>query len=334
MVNNLFTYNLIPYSVIKLSLQIKYSRYFLFLYSLLLFFFLTASAQKKYKYEGQFNFGCNLFLNYSKAQRFPGVRVFTAFGAAVHRGDFMVNYGPSLAIYSKSVGANLNPLMSDWQIDFTNSITAGVLWGKPLTYTKYLRTLHTGDFYNLVHRRSGAALLSTNFIFNNKKRHQIVGSLNATLGNFSINYYNDGTPFQWLGLSDGFDRYWTGGGGFMLHNKEGYNTAELSFDQFTGYVPLLYEVSGLLGINVPLYDNEQDKNTRYNFNTSAYQLRVNAGKNFSFHVGAIGSLEYNEKYWGVQDIIHLKLKYPFHPNRDGNRTFVGAGYNNFSNVQL
>ncbi len=295
----------------------------------------TLSGQSKYVYTGQFNFGCNIFLNYSKAQKFPGLRVFTAFGAAVTRGDLFINYGPSLSVYTKSIGANLNPLVGDWQIDFGHSITAGVLWGKVTDYTKYTRTIHTGDFYNLAHNRAGNFLLSTNFILNNHKRHQIVGSVNATFDKVSINYYNDGTPFQTMGLSDGFDRYWTGGGSIIIHNKKGYNTAELSFDQFTGYVPLLYELSGLLGINVPLYDDPENKKSKYNFNTAAYNLRINTDKNFGVNIGVIGSLvDKKGKLWGVQDIIHLKLKHPMHPNNDGNRFFIGASYNNFNHVKL
>lgn len=292
-------------------------------------------AQSKYVYTGQFNFGCNVFLHYSKAQKFPGLRVFTAFGASVARGDLFINYGPSLAIYTKSIGANLNPLVGDWQIDFGHSITGGITWGKPTSYTKFSRTIHTGDFYNLAHNRAGAFLLSTNFILNNHKRHQIVGAINATFDQVSINYYNDGPPFDILALGDAFDRYWTGGGGIILHNKKGYNTAELSFDQFTGYVPLLYELSGILGINVPLYDNPENKNTKYNFNTAAYQLRINTDKNFGVNIGVIGSLvDKKNKLWGIQDIIHMKLKQSLHPNNDGNRLIIGASYNNFNHVKL
>jgi hypothetical protein len=46
-------------------------------------------------------------------------------------------------------------------------------------------------------------------------------------------------------------------------------------------------------------------------------------------MGVLGSL-YNaasRRYFGLQDIIHLKGRYPFHPNHDANRFFLGAGVN-------
>jgi hypothetical protein len=300
----------------------------------LLFCIQPTIAQNGWKYEGQFNFGCNIFLAFGKAQKLPGIRAFTSFGAAATRGDLILNYGPSISVYTKTIGANLNPLVGDWQIDFTHSFSIGVLWGDQLNYNKYMRSFHNGDYYNIAINRRGAFLVGTNFILNNHHRNQVIGSLNGTIDKFSFNYYNDGAPFNFLALGDNFDRYWTGGGGFIFHNTKGYNTVEFSFDQFTGYVPLLYELSGLLGINIPLYDDVSKKKS-YNFNTSAYHLRINTDRNFAINAGVIGSLvSKNGKYWGVQDIIHILGKYPLHPNNDRNRFFIGGSYNNFKNVDF
>lgn len=291
------------------------------------------SSAQDWVYAGQVNFGATIYFTRGHAQKFPGIRFSGAFSATARRGDFMVNYSPSISIYTKTIGANLNPLVGDWQIDFANSFGVGAEWGSEVNYRKLSRTIHNGDFYNVVSSRSGLLLASTNFILNNHKRNQILGSVNATFGNVSINYYNDGPPFDFLGLSDNFDRYWTGGFSVIAHNKKGYNSAEISFDQFTGYIPLLYEVAGKLGINIPLYD-EAGKKKVSNFNTSAYSVRINFDERFGVNVGVVGSLKFGERYWGLQEIIHILGHYPMHPNNDDNRFFFGGNYTQSKNVRL
>lgn len=295
---------------------------------------LQTKAQQEWRYRGQVNFGCNLFFSRGPGQNFPGLRVFGAFTAAANRGDFHLSYGPSIAIYTKTIGANLNPLVGDWQIDFTNNFNIGVEWGQHLDYNKFGRTIHNGDYYNIFTNRSGMLMLGTNFILNNNKRNQIVGSLNGNIGRVSFNYYNDGPPFNFTGTGDGFDRYWTGGGAILYHSNKNFNYAEVAFDQFTGYIPLLYELTSLLGMNVPLYDRP-GKNKVFNFNSSAYSLKVNFDQRFGLNLGVVGSLRTTKgRYWGIQELIHILLKYPLHPNNDGNRFFIGGTYNQFQHVKL
>lgn len=295
----------------------------------------TGAAQDGWRYRGQVNFGCNLFFMRGPGQNFPGLRVFGAFTATANHGDFLLSYGPSLSVYTKTIGANLNPLVGDWQIDFTNSFNIGLEWGRHLDYNKFSRTIHNGDYYNIFSNRSGMLMLGTNFILNNHKRNQIVGSLNATIGKLSFNYYNDGPPFNLTGTGDGFDRYWTGGGAIMYHSNRNFNYAEIAFDQFTGYIPLLYELTSLLGMNVPLYDTP-DKSKVYNFNTSAYSVKVNFDQRFGINAGVVGSLKDSKRgrYWGIQEIIHVVLGYPLHPNEDGNRFFIGGTYNQLHDVKF
>jgi len=294
----------------------------------------NAYTQTKWRYTPQFNFGGVLLLVHGPGQHFPGMKMYAGFSATAIRGDFMLSYGPTLSIYTKTIGANLNPLVGDWQVDLNNAFTIGALSGSQLPYGKLLRTMRNGESYNLLHYRDAAVMLSTNFLLNNHRRHQVVGSLNITAGPVSVNYYNDGSPFHILGLGDSFDRYWTGGGTVTIHNKKGYNSVEFSYDQFTGYVPLLYELTGQLGLNIPLYDTPGEKKV-YNFNTSAYHLRVNIDQRFGVHTGVIGSLKSkNNRYWGIQDIIHLLGNYPFHPNHDGNRFFFGGSYQQHPHVSL
>ena len=158
----------------------------------------------------------------------------------------------------------------------------------------------------------------------------------------SVNYYNDGAaPFNFLPLADNFDRWWTGGFGIYIHNHKNYNIAELSFDQFTGYSPLLYELSNLIGINLPDYNvedstagNRKDKITPA-FNTSAYNLKIFPTAGYAIDAGVIGSLRNQSgRVFGLQEIIHTTFHYPLHPNNDINRFYIGGTYNNMSNVKL
>jgi hypothetical protein len=295
-----------------------------------------SSAQSHWKYNTQVNAGAHLNLTYGKGQKFPGLKIFSGFSVATTNRDHLIlSYGPSLSIYTKTIGANLNPLVSDIQIDFTNSFSVGYAWGGVMSYMKYFRTVHTGDYYNISINNRNAILLTSNFILNNHKRNQIVGSISTSFSSFTFNYYNDGAfPFDLIPVADNFDRYWTGGGGLFIHNKNEFNRLEVSFDQFTGYTPLLYELSHILGINIPLYSDANDKENKRTklpstFNTSTYQVKVFTDKNYAVDVGAIGSLTNNETgyHFGIQDLIHMSLKLPLHPNNDITRFFFGASYN-------
>src|SRR4026207_1249137 len=172
----------------------------------------SAIAQPNWNYKGYFNFGCNLNFTYGPSQRFPGLRLYAAFIAnGIYKKNFTVNYGPSISVYTKTLGANLNPLTGDIQVDFTNSLSIGGAWGKELTYTKFFKTLNTGSFYNISTNIKYAGYLTTNFILNNHRRNQIVGSVSFSTPGFTINYYNDcAQPFDFFPLADNFDRWWTG----------------------------------------------------------------------------------------------------------------------------
>jgi hypothetical protein len=305
---------------------------------------LLTKAQSKWVYSGYFNAGFSLNMHYGPSQKFPGLKVFAAFMAnGIYKDGFSVNYGPSVSIYTKSLGANLNPLIGDIQIDFVNSINIGWSMGKQLSYTKFFKSINTGAFYNMSSNKSTALFLGTNFILNNHQRNQVVGSFTASFPGVTVNYYNDGAfPFDKVPLADNFDRWWTGGFGFYFHNRQQYNNAEFSFDQFTGYSSLLYELSNLIGINLPDYNMEnmsaaqRRKTLPPAFNTSAYNLKLFFDKGYGVDVGVIGSLRSQKsgRVFGLQDIIHTVGKYPLHPNNDINRFYIGGTYNQLIHVKL
>jgi hypothetical protein len=321
-------------------LQNLNSQRFCFILTINCLFTVSVFSQDKWVYNGQFNLGCNINFTYGKGQTFPGFRIFGAVSLnGVYDEHVMINYSPSIAIYTKSIGANLNPLVDDFQIDFTNSFSLGGAWAGSVNYYKYFRTIHSGDYYNVSINKENAVLFTSNFILNNHKRNQVVGSISANFGNVTLNYGNDGAiPFNWIAIADNFDRWWTGSGGIFIHNRKGYNDVEITYDQFTGYTPLLYELSHMLGINVPLY-SENDTTKKgwkrpYTFNTSSYNVKVFLDRNYAVNTGFVGSLKHKGFYYGMQDLIHIGLKYPLHPNNDNTRFYIGPSYTNFQDAKF
>ena len=131
----------------------------------------TSHAQSNWTYNGQLNFGGHINLTYSKAQKFPGIKIFLAYSImGINKNHLVVNYSPSLSIYSKTVGSNFNPLVGDIQIDLINSFSLGYGWGKTQGYFKNFRTIHPSDFYNVSTNQRYMALLTSNLILNNHKR--------------------------------------------------------------------------------------------------------------------------------------------------------------------
>lgn len=301
---------------------------------------IAAQAQKPWSYSGNFNCGMNIIYVFGKGQKFPGLRLYAGFSAmAKHKDHILLNYGPSLSVYTKTLGANINPLFNNLEVDLINSVSFGGWWGKTLTYDKYYRTMGNGCYYNVVSNQQGSALLTSNFILNTSGHNQVNGALSVTQGNVTIMYYNDGAPpISILPISDNFDRYWTGGIGLFIHDKRGYNTVELTFDQFTGYQPLLYEVSTMLGIDVPNYNLDtvgKSNQVPKPFNTSAYNLKVCPTQGFGIDVGAMGGLmSKNGTYFGLQEIIHTLGRFALHPNTDHTRYYFGGTYNNTNHVSF
>lgn len=218
-------------------------------------------------------------------------------------------------------------------MDLVNSFTIGVGGGGE-DHLKYMRTLNNNSTYNLLHNWENMAAVSVNLILNNNGRHQYNGALTATFGDFTFTYYNDGGPFfEHLGLGDQLDRFWTGGLSLFFHNYEAYNDVELSFDQFTGFSPLMYKFSTLLGIDFFDYPVSNSKIGNPKLNTSEYNARVFLNRNYSLDLGVRGSLtSYGANsgktyYYGLQDLLHVLLGFSLHPNTDTNKWKLGMSSN-------
>jgi len=296
-------------------------------------------CQGKWNYEVRI--GANIRFNQSIEswkQKFPAISLFVS-GILTRRieDNFQFNYGHSIAFNYKTLGTNQNPLNNDLEIDFLNSFGFGV--GKnynedDLVFDKLLRTVNNSSAYNLIHNFENSVFISTNLILNNHKRHQVVGSFTFTYQDFSFNYYNDGGfGINFLPISDNFDRWWTAGINFLLHNDKGYNSFEFSWDQFTGYNSLLYELTSIFGFNIPKYNYESNEYiTDRNYNSSAYNLRFAIDEYAHFDIGINGSLRFNigddgsTTYFGLQDIIHIIQKSALHPNDEPNKIHFGINY--------
>jgi hypothetical protein len=303
---------------------------------------LKSKGEDPWKYQCQINAGCNLTLYYSKAQKFPGTKFFVGVSInSIHKQDLLLNYSANIGCFVKSLGNNLNPLINDIQFDFTNTFIGGYYWGKKTDYIKYMRTLNNVPFNNMFIKRDGLAYLGTILVFNNHHRNQSIGCIGLNVKNFSLNYSNDGPPFNKLALGDGMDRWWTGHGCLYLHTKKNYNALEIGFDQFTGYSPLLYEISTMIGINMPDYNirysgdsTEAIKKLNQNYNSSTYSIRINFDQNFGIDLGCTGALKSNhDRYFGIQELIHNQGNMALHPNQDQNRFFIGPNYRYTSNVK-
>ncbi len=295
---------------------------------------LGSVAQNGWQYTCEFNVGVNLNLYFRiLKESFPGVKAFAGASVRAQKENLLFNYAASIAFYRKMIGNNMNPLVDDNQVDFSNMFTLGLLSMEKSGYEKHLRTFGNCQFYNLSTNNKYGFYTSTCFVFNNHRRNQSIGSFAGTIDGTSFFYANDGGPLvSWLSLADMFDRWWTGNGGIFIHQKTGYNEWEVCFDQFTGYEPQLYELSGLLGFNVPEYNGEDKTNKkpwkRSSFNTSSYDLKYFFDPNFALHFGCVGSLKHNRTYYGIQDMIHIGKGYPLHPNNDFNRFYFGGTYLN------
>jgi hypothetical protein len=100
---------------------------------------------------------------------------------------------------------------------------------------------------------------------------------------------------------------------------------------------MLYEISTLLGIQIPSYNVTPDNHKRVppDYNTSAYNLRIFPDKGFGIDVGLMGAVKSaGGNPYGLQDIIHTLGGYALHPNYDDNRYYIGGTYLNSRHVRF
>jgi len=150
--------------------------------------------------------------------------------------------------------------------------------------------------------------LGSNLVFNpdHKFRFQQVGFLNVHIAQFQASYFNDGTPFQYILLGDGRDRYYTGGGiiTFTLPAKNMIDNLELSYAKYSGYTPGAFEIANLLDLSFLNYgDNFENA-----YNKSMFTFTAAS----STHHFQLAASAFNQTEWDIQHRIHQHIFNVFH----------------------
>lgn len=333
-------------------------------------------SQETEKFYDSFTFQVGITVNANKnfdgtKGTFPSIRSYIGVALTKYFGNLILNGSTNLGFYNKSLGNCLTLESQDNQIDLTSSFQFGYASmphnHSEIPFWKASRSINNLSFNNIITDgdRKFHIIQGVHFIVNNHHRNQTVGSTFVQGNNLSIYYYNDGPYFSQIGLGDGFDRFWTGGGGLIWHHpwRKYQNILEFSFDQFTGYRRSFYEAAKLLGTDVFDYTLLEDlaaiesksgsrrefrskitnftgkSNFNKNFNSSSYNLKINGGcispnlyGTLGFNIGLLGSLRFEKnpkqkRYYSLQDFIHINSAMPLHQSQGQNSLLIGFNYN-------
>jgi hypothetical protein len=224
----------------------------------------------------------------------------------------VVNY------YSKGPGTSLIDHSNRFgQLDVVSSfyVVGGYNWDRA-GREKYIRTFNQMSATTIRHNFDGAVSYGTSFLVNNQGRNQQLGHMGFNIDQILVGYYNDGFwPFDRF-ASDGFDRYWSGGG-YLAYGLDAFGNrlsrknpwfegqfVEYAYDRFTGNVQAGYKLSKeLLFSGIPQQDMQQ---AFYNRALSSISLRNINGSNIGF--GLLGQCPNCD----VQDLIHRAMGYSRH----------------------
>jgi hypothetical protein len=152
-------------------------------------------------------------------------------GVGVSRKFDAIQPGVNLAVnfYNGGIGAREDSNMMHYDTVLTGKITAGGGKGNPMT----VYPLHLDSGTGLVDNYKYSATLGANLILNNSNRNQKVGFLQLRAGDFSFQTYNDFGGFKKIGIADGYDRWWTGGGNVTVGARNSEYQLIIASDVFT-----------------------------------------------------------------------------------------------------
>ena len=137
--------------------------------------------------------------------------------------NFSVNF------YNGGIGTLSNSSKMNYDTVFTGKITAGSGRGNPMS----VYPLHVDSGTGMEDRFQYSATIGTNLILNNSCRNQHVGFVQLRAGDFSFQTYNDFGAFKNIGIADGYDRWWTGGGNFTFGAKNSPYQLIIASDVYT-----------------------------------------------------------------------------------------------------
>ncbi len=247
--------------------------------------------------------------------------------SATWNNDWEINpfYQLGINIYNNGLGNSLLPSRKQAELDIVNTIGIAGGIGKD-TLNRYqnkvrpFNSMSANAVMQSIYDFSYA--LGTNFIINGRGRNQQVGFINAGAHQyFQLSFYNDGPPFHFIGLGDGYDRWWTGGGNIVVHlqptwkwlrNWADHSSKDLSrqhtiyyqYDRFTGDVQDAYIMSNRLFLSkVPT--KKIDENF-YNQGQTVFGFRHARGWGAAvIFLGSYPKLD-------IQDHIHDWMKISHH----------------------
>lgn len=151
--------------------------------------------------------------------------------------------------------------------------------------------------------------IGTNYVipFDGQKHAQQVGFIDFHLENFQLGYYNDGGGFQGIGIGDGNDRYYTGGGliSLTLPTCNYINTFIASYHKFSGFSPNAFELSSALSLSFVNYTNPDQQY----YNKSYWNFSISNVKTGLYAFARINNT-YNRL--DFQNTIHYSFSYSYH----------------------
>lgn len=139
------------------------------------------------------------------------------------------NVNAAVNFYNGGIGA----LPVGDKIHIDNVLSAGVTLGTGKGDPMSIYPLHVDSGTGMVDRFKYSGTLGTNFIFNNSGRNQQVGFTQLRAWKGSFTFYNDFGGFQKIGIADGYDRWWTGGGNFTFGARNDEFQVIVASDVFT-----------------------------------------------------------------------------------------------------
>ena len=251
----------------------------------------------------------------------------------INSNDFSILVGGQshLEFYRGGLGTSLlNRERFRINIELRNSFAAFAGYGTANNVAGRPAFVNVGtDASSLIDPLDYSISLGTMFINGiNHGRHQRIGTFSLSALNGTLHYYNDGPPFPKLALSDGYDRYWTGGGqlGFYFKNDNAFITdLVLRFDTYTGYQLNLYEVGSILRIdNLPYKVREEQM-----FNQSRFQYKLGLRNSIYLNYSV-----FDPYFSDIQNLIHYHISIsPFHPRPRKKRQTIGLDYYYLFNYQ-
>ena len=152
-------------------------------------------------------------------------------GVGVSRRFGPVDPGVNIAInaYNGGMGALSGSNAMNFDVVMTGKLTVG--GGRTNPMSVYPFHMDSGTGMEDTYKYSGT--LGTSMVLNNNDRNQQVGFVQLRAGNFGFQFYNDFGGFKKIGIADGHDRWWTGGGKVILGNNRSNYQMIIASDVFT-----------------------------------------------------------------------------------------------------